>query len=172
MLFLRNLVVCIFIFKHWAEDFWIFVGFFGRFVKSVFRVSRGMFRGKLLGPAEIPILISDFEPKKMDSEKEFGIFLKTASYISRGTFGAFFEYVISRTFNFKSLNKNFLPPMERPWHGCKNGILRDQATVVGDFCLKVKKRIFLLIPSFKWPKMKVLVVFSDKFFQIAFCLTR
>ena len=84
----------------------------------------------------------------------------------------FFEYVISRIFNFKSWNKYFLPPMERPWRGCQIGILRDQATVVGDFLLKAKNRFFQIIPSLEWPKMKHLVVFFDKIFQIAFCLTR
>ena len=39
------------------------------------------------------------------------------------------------------------------------------------FLLKGKKPIFL-IPSLGWPKMKHLVVFFDKIFQIAFCLTR
>ena len=84
----------------------------------------------------------------------------------------FFEYVVSRIFNFKSWNKYFLPPMERPWHGCQIGILRDQATVVGDFWLKAKNHFFLIIPSLEWPKKKLLVVFSDNIFQIAFCLTR
>ena len=123
-----------------------FVEIFGRFYKFAFCVCSHRIPEK---PAFFPKKWSyscflDFEPQKFDSEKQIGMLVKSASYVSRGTFGAtFFEYVISRISILWSWAKNFLPPMERLWHGCGSGILRDQTTVIGAFCFKVKEPKFV-----------------------------
>ena len=136
--FSRKLVVCIIFFRVWAEGFWIFVHFIGRFA---FSVCIGIFRGKIFFQWK-STLFSDFSTQKMDSEKHFGMLVKTASYASRGTFGAtFFQYVLSRITIFRSRTNIFLPPMERFWHGCESGILRDQRTVIEEFCFNLKEPI-------------------------------
>ena len=92
-----------------------FVESFGRFFKFAFCVCSHRIPGKTcFFPKKLILqLFSDFEPQKFDSEKQIGMLVKTASYVSRGTFGAtFFEYVISRISIFWSWAKNFLTPME------------------------------------------------------------
>ena len=80
--------------------------------------------------------LSESERKIFGFVEIFGRFYKFA--IQRNIWGYFFEYVISRISILWSWAKNFLPPMERLWHGCGSGILRDQTTVIGAFCFKVK----------------------------------
>ena len=61
--------------------------------------------------------------------------------IQRNIRSYFFEYVVSRIIVFRRWTNNFLPPMERFWHGCESGILRDQRTVTGAFCFNLKEPI-------------------------------
>ena len=85
-------------------------------------------------------LFSDFDPQKNNSEKKTRNVRKNCPYLVKRTFGAtFFQNVISGIIIFRSSAKYFLPPLERVWHGCENGILRDQSTVKGAYCFKVHK---------------------------------
>ena len=85
-------------------------------------------------------LFSDFDPQKNNSEEKTRYVRKNCPYLVKRTFGAtFFQNVISGIIIFRSSAKYFLPPLERVWHGCENGILRDQSTVKGAYCFKVHK---------------------------------
>ena len=98
---------CFFYFQSLMEGSWIFVGFLGSFVKNSFRLSIGIFRGKTFFGKKKSFFLG-FRATYMDSEKQFGMIVKTSSYVSRGTFGAtFFEYVISRKNIFGSWDNIF-----------------------------------------------------------------
>ena len=137
----RKLVVCIIIFRVWVEDSWIFVRFLAECQNCIPRVHRNIPRKRLFCRIKINFVFG-FWATKMDCEKPFGMLVRTASYASRGTFGAtFFEYVRSRLIIFRCWTNNFLSPMESFWHGCESGILRDQRTVMGMVCFNVKEPI-------------------------------
>ena len=131
MCFLRELVVYIIIFKKWAEGFWIFVQFFGSVVKIAFFVCGGKFRGKIFFPQKVNFVFGFLSTKTWFWETTRHV-RKNCPYVEKRTFGAtLFENVIGRIFKFRSLANYILPSMERVWHGCEKGILRDQTTFKG-----------------------------------------
>ena len=109
----------------------IFCPVFWQNFKIAFLVCGGTFRGKIFFPKKVKFVFGFWSTKIWFWETTRHV-RKNCPYVEKGTFGAtFFENVISRIIIFRSWAKHFLPSMERVWHGCEKGILRDQTTFEG-----------------------------------------
>ena len=63
--------------------------------------------------------------------------------------------------------------MERVWHGCEKVILRDQTTFKGAHYFEVREtKTFWIVSGLERKSMKLLVLFFDTIFQIAYFLPR
>ena len=112
---------------------------FGSVVKIAFLVCGGTFRGKIFFPKKVNFIFGFWSTKIWFWETTRHV-CKNCPYVEKRTMGAtFFENVISRIIIFRSWAKHFLPSMERVWHGCEKGILRDQTTFEGAYYFKVQE---------------------------------
>ena len=136
--FSRKLFVCIIFFQSLSRRFLDFCPLYWQV--CIQRVHRNIPR-KNFFPIKINIVFRFFATKNG--------FWKTIRHaaenfllrIQRNIRSYFFEYVVSRIIVFRRWTNIFLPPMERFWHGCESGILRDQRTVTGAFSFNVKEPI-------------------------------
>ena len=161
--FFQQVITCIVIFRSWAK--------FCEFERKNFGFCRNFCLGfknciphaqKIVSRKNCAFLkkiflqlISDFEPQELDSKKQFGMFVNTASCVSARTYrrtSGFFKKVYSRLFIFRIWSKKLLSPMETPWHACQICVLRDQRDVIWKFCFKVKKTKFFVINFGTWVK--------------------